>query len=96
MKCRCRIEGIFCIVRDNTEYELLPQWFFTSPEIDTSLARALPAWNTNVIALKLEAYGITECNVFCESTVHTDVARQSYLLLNVSEYVQNQGLCGLD
>ena len=64
MKCRCGIEGIFCIVRDNTDYEFGPQWFFTSPEIDTFLAGALPAWDVNVIAMELEAFGIAGCDTF--------------------------------
>ena len=66
MKCRCGIESIFCVVRDNTDYEFGPQWFFTSPGIDTFLAGALPAWDLNVIAMELEAFGIAGCDTFRE------------------------------
>ena len=66
MKCRCGIEGIFCVVRDNTEYEFDPQWFFTSPEIDTFLAGAVPLWDINVIAMELEGFGVTGCNMYRE------------------------------
>lgn len=66
MKCRCGIEGIFCVVRDNVEYEFGPQWFFTSPEIDSFLADLLPSWDLNVIAMELEAFSVTGCDLFCE------------------------------
>ena len=51
---------------NNTEYELAPEWFFTSPQIDTFLAGALPAWNTNLIARELEAFGIAGCDMYRE------------------------------
>ena len=66
MKCRCGIEGVFCVVRDNIEYEFRPQWFFTSPEINSFLAGGLPAWDLNVIAMDLEAFSINGCDLFRE------------------------------
>ena len=73
MKCRCGIEGILCVVRDNVEYEFGPQWFFTSPEIDSFLAMTFPTWDTNVIAFKLEKFGMTGCDMLRELIVHPGV-----------------------
>ena len=90
MKCRCGIEGIFCVVRDNTEYDFGPQWFFTSPEIDTFLAGANPAWDINVIAMDLEAFGIAGWNMFRKWRVPTGVALVSHQLYHLSTQISLQ------
>ena len=53
-------------MRDTIDYDLAPDWFFTSPQIDSFLARALPGWDTNAIGLDLEAFGLAGCEMFRE------------------------------
>ena len=96
MKCQCGIEGIFCVVRDNTEYDFGPQWFFTSPEIDTFLASANPAWDINVIAMDLEAFGIAGWDMFRKWRVSDDVAPVSHQPYHISAQISLQGSRRLD
>lgn len=59
LKCHCGVNGFFCLTRNNDEYELDPQWFFSDPEIDTHLAGAISGWNTVTITHHLEQLGLS-------------------------------------
>ena len=63
LKCRCGVEGFFCIARNNTEYELYHDWFFSDPELDTYLLAAIEAWDAGLIRNRLETFSLStrEC-----------------------------------
>ncbi|KAI1781973.1 hypothetical protein LXA43DRAFT_1105020 [Ganoderma leucocontextum] len=64
LKCRCGVEAFVGLVRNNTEYELRPQWFFTSPPINRYLTGAIKKWDVEVIGSQMEAFAIAGCEVF--------------------------------
>ena len=58
------IEGFFCIVRNTTEFSLMPIWFFTSPELaeymDIAVCRK---WDLTEVGSRIEAFAIACCDV---------------------------------
>ncbi|PIL35236.1 hypothetical protein GSI_03026 [Ganoderma sinense ZZ0214-1] len=64
LKCRCGIEAFVGLVRNNTEYELRPQWFFTSTPINRYLTGAIKKWDVEVIGSQFEAFSIAGCELF--------------------------------
>ena len=64
LKCRCGVEAFIGLVRNNTEYDLRPQWFFTSPPINRYLTGAIKKWDVEVIGSQMEAFAIAGCELF--------------------------------
>ncbi|PIL26612.1 hypothetical protein GSI_11306 [Ganoderma sinense ZZ0214-1] len=62
--CRCGIEAFIGLVRNNTEFELRPQWFFTSTPINRYLTGAIKKWDVEVIGSQFEAFSIAGCELF--------------------------------
>jgi hypothetical protein len=61
---RVGIEGFFCIVRNNPDFNTKPQWYFTSPELESYMQVACrKRWDTAEIGMKIEAFAIAGCNV---------------------------------
>ena len=50
-------------MRDNEDYQLRPQWFFSSPDVDRYLSRVVGKWDAGLIGLRLEAFGLSGCNM---------------------------------
>ncbi|KIL54459.1 hypothetical protein M378DRAFT_92015 [Amanita muscaria Koide BX008] len=64
LKIRVGIEGFFCIVRNNTEYNMAPSWFFTTPELEKYMDIAVRRrWDCAEIGGRLEAFAIAGCDV---------------------------------
>nr|VWO95711.1 HTH lysR-type domain-containing protein [Ganoderma boninense] len=75
LKCRCGIEAFIGLVRNNTEYDLRPQWFFTSTPINRYLTGAIKKWDVEVIGSQMEAFAIAGCELFtylCTNRDHAD------------------------
>ena len=64
LKCRCGVEVFVGLVRNNMEYDLRPQWFFTSPPINHYLTGSIKRWDVKVIGSQMEAFAITGCELF--------------------------------
>ncbi|PIL29412.1 hypothetical protein GSI_09464 [Ganoderma sinense ZZ0214-1] len=64
LKCRCGIEAFVGVVRNNTEYDLRPQWFFTSSTINRYLTGAIKKWDVEVIGSQMEVFSIAGCEIF--------------------------------
>ena len=61
---RVGIEGFFCIVRNNADFNTKPQWYFTSPELESYMQIACrKRWDTAEIGMKIEAFAIAGCDV---------------------------------
>lgn len=57
------MEGFFCLVRNNADFFIEPQWFFTSPELENYMPIATrKTWDTGEIGAKLEAFAIAGCD----------------------------------
>ena len=66
LECRAGIEGMFMIVRNNTEYQFPASWYFTAPQLDRYLAHSIKGWDTDHIGTIAEVFSIAGCNVLCE------------------------------
>ncbi|KAJ7281722.1 hypothetical protein C8J57DRAFT_1056136 [Mycena rebaudengoi] len=64
---RVGIEGFFCIVRNNPDYNTKPKWFFTSPEFEEYMQVACrKGWDTEAVGMRLEVFAIAGSNVLSE------------------------------
>ena len=64
LKLRVGIEGFFCIVRNTTEFSLMPIWFFTSPELAEYMDIAVRRkWDLTEVGSRIEAFAIAGCDV---------------------------------
>ncbi|KAJ7278163.1 hypothetical protein C8J57DRAFT_1059900 [Mycena rebaudengoi] len=64
---RVGVEAFFCIVRNNTEYHMAPQWFFTSPELEKYMVLATRnKWDTSQVGTKIEAFAVAGCDTLSE------------------------------
>ena len=61
LKCRCGVEGFFCVTRNNKEYDFLMKWFFSDPDISTHLINAIDGWEPIPICIELETFGLSMC-----------------------------------
>jgi hypothetical protein len=60
---RVGIEGFFCIVRNNAEFGMAPEWYFTSPELEAYMPIATrKRWDTGQVGVKLEAFAVAGCD----------------------------------
>ena len=58
LKCRCGVDGFFCVARNNEEYYLHEDWFFTDPEIHSYLVASVESWDATEISSRLETYSL--------------------------------------
>ncbi|KAJ7793218.1 hypothetical protein B0H14DRAFT_2197307, partial [Mycena olivaceomarginata] len=60
---RVGIEGFFCIVKNNVEFKMELEWYFTSQELENYMEIATrKRWVTGEIGMKLEAFAIAGCD----------------------------------
>ncbi|KAJ7900955.1 hypothetical protein B0H14DRAFT_2330532 [Mycena olivaceomarginata] len=60
---RVGVQGFFCFVRDNADFFVEPQWFFTCPELENYMQFATAKrWDTGRVGAKLEAFAIAGCD----------------------------------
>jgi hypothetical protein len=65
---RVGIEGMFVIVRNNTDFNMPPQWHFTSKELERYMPLAVrKRWDTGEVGGKLEAFAIAGCDTISKS-----------------------------
>jgi hypothetical protein len=60
---RVGIEGFFVIVRNNTDFNMAPQWHFTSKELQRYMPLAVrKRWDTGEVGGKIEVFAIAGCD----------------------------------
>ncbi|KAJ6455347.1 hypothetical protein C8R45DRAFT_1187918, partial [Mycena sanguinolenta] len=60
---RVGVEGLFCIVRNNTEFYMGPQWYFTSDAIRQYMPLAVRRkWDTGEVGTRLEVFAVAGCD----------------------------------
>lgn len=63
------VEAFFCIVHNDTEYHMQPQWYFTSKAVSNYMPMIVcKKWDTHDIGIKLEAFAIAKCDCLSGST----------------------------
>ncbi|KAJ7229516.1 hypothetical protein B0H12DRAFT_1029962 [Mycena haematopus] len=67
---RVGIEGFFCIVKNNVEFKMSPEWYFTSKELENYMEIATrKRWVTGEVGMKLEAFAIAGCDPVSKCSV---------------------------
>ena len=60
---RVGIEGFFMIARSNTDFNMAPQFYFTSQALERYMPLAVrKRWDTAEVGAKIEAFGIAGCD----------------------------------
>jgi hypothetical protein len=60
---RVGIQGFFCIVRDNPDFFMGPQWYFTSDALRQYMPLAVRRkWDTSDVGTRLEAFALAGCD----------------------------------
>jgi hypothetical protein len=60
---RVSIQGFFCIVRDNPDFFMGPQWYFMSDALRQYMPLAVRRkWDTSDIGTRLEAFALAGCD----------------------------------
>ncbi|KAJ7743994.1 hypothetical protein B0H14DRAFT_2406887 [Mycena olivaceomarginata] len=66
---RVGIEALFCVFRNNAEFFMEPEWFFTRPELENYMEfAAAKRWDTGQVGAKLEAFAIAGCDAASASS----------------------------
>jgi len=69
LNSRVGIEGFFCIVRNNSQYHMSPQWYFTTEALANYMPMAVrKKWDTHDVGTKLEAFAIAGCDPVSKSS----------------------------
>jgi hypothetical protein len=68
---RVGIEGFFCVVKNNIDLKMEPEWYFTSKELETYMEIAMQKrWVTGEVGMRLEAFVITGCDPVSTCALH--------------------------
>ncbi|KAJ6521708.1 hypothetical protein B0H19DRAFT_1043656 [Mycena capillaripes] len=60
---RAGVKAFFCIVRNNVQFKMEPEWYFTSRELEQYMEIATrKKWVTGEVGMKLEAFAIAGCD----------------------------------
>ncbi|KAJ7692023.1 hypothetical protein B0H14DRAFT_2419927 [Mycena olivaceomarginata] len=60
---RVGAEAFFCVVKNNVEFKMEPEWYFTSPALEQYMEIATrKKWVTGEVGMKLEAFAIAGCD----------------------------------
>ncbi|KAK7052794.1 hypothetical protein R3P38DRAFT_2502945 [Favolaschia claudopus] len=60
---RVGLEGFFCVVRNNVDFKMDPEWYFTSKELENYMPIVTQKkWVTGEVGMKLEAFAIAGCD----------------------------------
>ncbi|KAJ7087533.1 hypothetical protein B0H15DRAFT_949910 [Mycena belliarum] len=63
LSVRVGVEGFFCIVRNNPDFYMIPQWYFTSVELERYMPIAVRRrWDTCEVGTRLEAFAVAGCD----------------------------------
>ncbi|KAJ7802674.1 hypothetical protein B0H14DRAFT_3488258 [Mycena olivaceomarginata] len=89
LNSRVGAEGFFCIVRNNTDFHIKPQWYFTSPELEDYMRiAARKTWNTEEVGSKLEAFAIAGCDVM--NLLRTSKQKADYIKREIRDEVRRK------
>ncbi|KAJ7267849.1 hypothetical protein C8J57DRAFT_1613969 [Mycena rebaudengoi] len=87
---RVGVEVFFCVVRNNADFFMEPQWFFTCPALENYMQFATAKrWDTGHVGAKLEAFAITGCDP--ANLLRTAKQKAEWIKGDIRRYV-HQGL----
>ncbi|RPD53305.1 hypothetical protein L226DRAFT_576384 [Lentinus tigrinus ALCF2SS1-7] len=75
LKCRVGIDGFYCFFKNNSEFQMRPRWFFTSPQLNHYLMGQIKWWDVEAIGALSEAFSITGCDLMsylCNARARSD------------------------
>ncbi|CAL1708809.1 unnamed protein product [Somion occarium] len=89
LKHRVGIEGFFCMVKNNTEFNMGPQWFFTDQEIERYLSVTVrKGWDTGFIGAVTEAFSVAGCDTM--KTLTNSKQKATYLMTSIQDEIQRK------
>ncbi|CAL1697547.1 unnamed protein product [Somion occarium] len=89
LKHRVGIEGFFCVVKNNTEFNMGPQWFFTDQEIERYLSISVrKGWDTGYIGAIAEAFAVAGCDTM--KTLTNAKQKATYLMTSIQDEIQQK------
>ncbi|RDX41769.1 hypothetical protein OH76DRAFT_1489212 [Lentinus brumalis] len=85
LKCRVGIDGFYCFFKNNSEYQMRPRWFFTTPQLDRYLGQTIKRWDVEMIGGLGEAFSIAGCDIM--SFLRTSRARCDWLKSEIRDKI---------
>ncbi|KAJ6568720.1 hypothetical protein B0H19DRAFT_1065529 [Mycena capillaripes] len=93
LRTRVGAEGFFCIVRNNPDFNVKPQWYFTSAEVESYMKIACrPKWDTYTVGTKLEAFAVAGCDPL--NLLRTSKQKADFLKREIRDLLR-QNLVGI-
>ncbi|TFK80111.1 hypothetical protein K466DRAFT_605606 [Polyporus arcularius HHB13444] len=85
LKCRVGIDGFYCIFKNNSEFQMRPRWFFTTPQLNRYLSGTIKKWDVEVIGGLGEAFAIAGCDLM--AFLRNSKARGDWLKTEIRERI---------
>ncbi|KAI0371568.1 hypothetical protein BV20DRAFT_1051584 [Pilatotrama ljubarskyi] len=90
LKHRAGVEVMVLMVRNNTEFQTRPWWFFTDARLEPFMRASFRGWDCEQIAAKMEAFAVAGCDF---ANLHQSAkARADYLKSEMHEKIRTM-LC---
>ncbi|KAJ8455914.1 hypothetical protein ONZ51_g12300 [Trametes cubensis] len=92
LKNRAGVDGFFCLVRNNTEFQSKPYWYFTDERLERYLRGRIRGWDCVNIAAQAEAFCIAGCDF---TTIYkTSKDKAEYLKSEIRDKIRTM-LCAI-
>ncbi|KAI0349009.1 hypothetical protein OH77DRAFT_1515077 [Trametes cingulata] len=85
LQARVGVAAMVLVVRSNTDYQLKPRWFFTSPELQEFLSGAVRKFEPEKVSVLAEAFAIAGSDYF--SQLRTANEKVNFLKSEIRELV---------
>ncbi|RDX41193.1 hypothetical protein OH76DRAFT_1489686 [Lentinus brumalis] len=85
LKCRVGLDGFYCFFKNNSEYQMRPRWFFTSPQLNRYLSQTVKRWDVETIGGLGEAFSIAGCDLM--TYLRTAKARSDWLKAEIRDKI---------
>ncbi|KAJ7164604.1 hypothetical protein C8R43DRAFT_946420 [Mycena crocata] len=86
LRARVGVEGFFCVVGDSADFNMIPQWFWTSQQLEDYMPLAVgKRWVTNTVGTKLEAFAVAGCDVL--GLLRTSRQKADFLKARIRDFI---------
>ncbi|KAJ7163392.1 hypothetical protein C8R43DRAFT_1123006 [Mycena crocata] len=84
LMCRVGIEGFFCVVRNTTDFHMVPHWYFTSQALERFMPMAVvKKWDTSQVAAKLKAFAVAGCDPATADRLRNSKQKSDFLKVEI-------------
>ncbi|RPD52386.1 hypothetical protein L226DRAFT_576897 [Lentinus tigrinus ALCF2SS1-7] len=85
LKCRIGVDGFYCFFKNNSEFQMRPRWYFTSPQLNRYFTGMIKKWDVETIGALGEAFSIAGCDLM--SYLRNAKARADWLKTEIREKI---------